>query len=35
MKLTKSDKDYLKEIGYSENDFSQIERASGKSDYTL
>ena len=33
MKLTKSDKDYLKEIGYSENDFSQIERASGKSDY--
>lgn len=33
MKLTKSDKEYLKEIGYSENDFSQIERASGKSDY--
>lgn len=33
MKLTKSDKEYLKEIGYLECDFSQIERASGKTDY--
>ena len=33
MKLSNSDKEYLKEIGYSENDFSQIERASEKSDY--
>jgi len=33
MKLSKSDKEYLKEIGYSEKDFSQIERATGKTDY--
>ncbi len=33
MKLTNSDKEYLKEIGYSETDFAQIEKASEKSDY--
>ena len=33
MKLTNADKEYLKEIGYSEKDYSQIEMASGKSDY--
>lgn len=33
MKLTKDDKEYLREIGHEECDFSQIERASGKTVY--
>lgn len=35
MKLTNNDKKFLKEIGYEENDFIQIERASKKTTYTL
>lgn len=30
MKLLKQDKKYLESIGYSENDFAQIEKASSK-----
>ena len=35
MKLTKADKEYLKSIGYDNRDFEQIEKASGKTIYTL
>jgi hypothetical protein len=36
MKLTKADKEYLKNIGYIDvGDFEQIEKASGKTTYTL
>lgn len=35
MKLTNQDKEYLKKIGYTNKDFSQIEQATGKTIYTL
>lgn len=35
MKLTNEDKAYLKELGYPEADFAQIEEAIGKTVYTL
>ena len=35
MKLTNEDKTYLKELGYPETDFAQIEEAIGKTVYTL
>ena len=35
MKLTKADKEYLKDIGYAIRDFEQIEKATGKTTYTM
>ena len=35
MKLTKADKEYLKDIGYAVRDFEQIEKATGKTTYTM
>lgn len=35
MKLTQNDRDYLKSVGYSEEDMDQIERATTKTVYTL
>lgn len=35
MKLTNTDKEYLKHIGYNISDFEQIEKATRKTIYTL
>ena len=35
MKLTKADKEIIKEFGYEDKDFDQIERAIGKTKYSL
>lgn len=35
MKLTNQDKEYLKKLGHTSEDFAQIEKATGKTTYTL